>query len=1238
MKISDFNEASPYELVKRWASKTSQPRQYEKAAETLHNVLVKKSRENNINHSLGYYAQQIGKQFAGIDYRALVDFYKERYGAEGLAEFKIVKPDTKDTMGIKRNQMPQVATKDYPEFLDYLKDNGAHFTKDTVPADSLKAIQGEFSDQGVEKALKLRKIEKPLIASSDNYIIDGHHRWLAALNTGVEVNIFRVDIPGQELLQLVKDFPKTTYKDIYTEAADPDISIEDLNEGPQDFADMKLDSNKLQQSLDYFYKDHAPNKIGGREEVGAFKGYNIVTFTKGPDTLMFLVDKDDQAVFYVAYRSVKDGVAVGNVRSNGSVRATEVYAHLVSKFGTLYSDDKQTPQGRKIWADLAKFFPDISVTDTGDRLRATNKVSDQSVKEAYEINGSLVDKFLKATGGKYGKRDQCGPACLDFIDWAKQQGIELKRVRGEFVADEVVHAKADFTPEMKKEFMQSGLDWNSAADRKAWIEQSKYAEEWKRVPHYWTVDKDGNIHDPSGYQQLVKTGLAKDLDPSRYIPEGVNEATDIVNIPAGHILLSDYAKEHISTHNKPGIGSVFSKNINLQKLVDVMQDIPVQGEGGAYTINLPGAGYNLVLPIEDAKSLPDAQLGTVNKQERGPVEVPAVKTSAPIEQFATNEITVIVRPSNPAYLPDDVKQNKQVLDAIKQGKSYSVITAFPGGELPPASQWNGKYAVIIPNANKSESIREAFVEPQFDVEWDEAARYPEFQKIGKEAWIELAKKGTAITIKSAKGINNTDAADPDSFKSLDPAKQKRALAQLKSGDVEMPIVAVYSDGYKELIGGNTRLTAMMAKDGKATVWAFKVPDEVATLAEAKEIEFVCVNPAYDDATKQHEQDALFQALKDVPGVIVYRQDFDIHNSMAAILKSNADVKEIKALAKKHNVKIDLTKNVSDRFIDALYTGDLEGVTDWYDSDNLNEALLAEDATPKMFYHGSYDELPVGTVLTPRGNDYESEWGGTHFYGALEKHRPPEKLAHKEGVFMVGNEEDIDLAGGATDYIYIVKPIGQVQRHDVNWGSQISMLVDDGAGLNDPEVKQAADNYWNGVPFEGDNVWEYIAPRAKIVGVLDEAFFNKFKSLTEDQLNEIWPWIARVGGPALLKALSKLKKAPKSTPKQSPKVQAPKPQPKRSVDRLKNITKSAAASAGTSDDGAGFADGYRKGIAISSSAIPKGKKIKEVSSKDNYGIPDGATLAQLDKIAKTAKNPEKRERAHYLRNMRRGKNK
>ena len=141
---------------------------------------------------------------------------------------------------------------------------------------------------------------------------------------------------------------------------------------------------------------------------------------------------------------------------------------------------------------------------------------------------------------------------------------------------------------------------------------------------------------------------------------------------------------------------------------------------------------------------------------------------------------------------------------------------------------------------------------------------------------------------------------------------------------------------------------------------------------------------------------------------------------------------------------------------------------------------------KNFYHGSYDKLEPGTVLTPKGKDYEAAWGGTGFYGALEKHRPPEQLAHKEGVFMVANPDDVDNAGGATDYIYAVVPMGEPQRHDMNWGTAISSLLDNGARRNDSEIKFAADQYWSGKPHpDGNSVWEFIAPRAKIVSELAE---------------------------------------------------------------------------------------------------------------------------------------------------------
>lgn len=117
-------------------------------------------------------------------------------------------------------------------------------------------------------------------------------------------------------------------------------------------------------------------------------------------------------------------------------------------------------------------------------------------------------------------------------------------------------------------------------------------------------------------------------------------------------------------------------------------------------------------------------------------------------------------------------------------------------------------------------------QPNFDFEWEEAKRYPEFERLGKDAWIKLASKGKAVTITDASDINNTDAGSPESFYDLDKNKQKRALQQIARGNIEPPIIAHYSDGYKELIGGNTRLTAMMLRKGSATVWQFDVPDEV----------------------------------------------------------------------------------------------------------------------------------------------------------------------------------------------------------------------------------------------------------------------------------------------------------------------------------------------------------------------------------------------------------------------------
>lgn len=135
-----------------------------------------------------------------------------------------------------------------------------------------------------------------------------------------------------------------------------------------------------------------------------------------------------------------------------------------------------------------------------------------------------------------------------------------------------------------------------------------------------------------------------------------------------------------------------------------------------------------------------------------------------------------------------------------------------------------------------------------------------------------------------------------------------------------------------------------------------------------------------------------------------------------------------------------------------------------------------------FYHGSSKYLDVGTILTPRNQDYEADWGDSDFYKILEFYRPQDKLGHSNSVFMTDNIDDVDLASGGSEWLFTVVPLGPVQRHDLNWSSEISALVQEGYNVDSSEIKSAAEKYWNGVPHPNESLWEYLTSRAKIVHV------------------------------------------------------------------------------------------------------------------------------------------------------------
>lgn len=138
-----------------------------------------------------------------------------------LKEYKVEMPPKGAGLGIRRAEMPQIASKDYSDYMKHLKANGISLKEGEMNPDDLKPIQKEFIKAKVENSmdkmvgvLKSGKGFKPIIVSSDNYIIDGHHRWIAHKNARMMMPVLKANVKMDKLLKVTHEFPKVNYEDV----------------------------------------------------------------------------------------------------------------------------------------------------------------------------------------------------------------------------------------------------------------------------------------------------------------------------------------------------------------------------------------------------------------------------------------------------------------------------------------------------------------------------------------------------------------------------------------------------------------------------------------------------------------------------------------------------------------------------------------------------------------------------------------------------------------------------------------------------------------------------------------------------------------------------------------------------------------------------------------------------------------------------------------------------------------
>ena len=112
-----------------------------------------------------------------------------------------------------------------------------------------------------------------------------------------------------------------------------------------------------------------------------------------------------------------------------------------------------------------------------------------------------------------------------------------------------------------------------------------------------------------------------------------------------------------------------------------------------------------------------------------------------------------------------------------------------------------------------------YTDPNFNTEWEEAIRYPEFKEMGKEKWLEIAKQGKPIAFSEIKDIlGNVDL----NFDKLEEPKKERFKQAFEKGVIERPIVVKFGDEDYDLVAGNTRLSGLVKNGIDPQLWVVDV--------------------------------------------------------------------------------------------------------------------------------------------------------------------------------------------------------------------------------------------------------------------------------------------------------------------------------------------------------------------------------------------------------------------------------
>lgn len=204
-------------------------------------------------------------------------------------------------LGVERINMPQV---DNEKLQNDLKSDNINHEFIEQPTAMLIPTQGEFNDEKISKiidGINKNEVKSPILVSSDNFIVDGHHRWAAFHNTVGKVPSMKIHLNIEDLLNYLqqKDYiMKKGINENSTESRQQVISenlynilnemniIDNMRRQLMDLMRVRIEKGNITDENKSKSIEHVKNIIKGMDENEVRKEYNtqVINSTLYPIT------------------------------------------------------------------------------------------------------------------------------------------------------------------------------------------------------------------------------------------------------------------------------------------------------------------------------------------------------------------------------------------------------------------------------------------------------------------------------------------------------------------------------------------------------------------------------------------------------------------------------------------------------------------------------------------------------------------------------------------------------------------------------------------------------------------------------------------------------------------------------------------------------------------------------------------------------------------------------------------